>query len=301
VLIVLNKIQVFNNQMPWPPFRRRVKHKPLRDEVELETCFDENLSRSLSDGNLVRAPSERFLLSNINPRRSYGTCQSSNTGHWTSFTDHTVQQGDTLAGLSIRYDITIQDIKLANSLWTNEGLYTGRILRIPVIDPGHTNLDLTTSDSISSSSRKSSTDQSRDASTQSTTSTSRTSADLLDLSSDGGGACHPPAAAAVPRGGTTGAAPPRGTPSPSSFNSNNITTSSVNNNCDKQSSAHQSNVPLGRRASVDELKDFLKKMDMSIALGRQATHSMVNKSIAASDQTTATATPPQDATLDFMA
>ena len=35
-----------------------------------------------------------------------------------------------------RYDITIQDIKLANSLWTNEGLYTGRILRIPVIDPG---------------------------------------------------------------------------------------------------------------------------------------------------------------------
>ena len=25
----------------------------------------------------------------------------------------------------------------------------------------------------------------------------------------------------------------------------------------------------GRRASVDELKDFLKKMDMSIALGRQ--------------------------------
>ena len=33
----------------------------------------------------------------------------------------------------------------------------------------------------------------------------------------------------------------------------------------------------------------------------QATHSMVNKSIAASDQTTATAAPPQDATLDFMA
>ena len=35
-----------------------------------------------------------------------------------------------------RYDITIQDIKLANSLWTNEGLYTGRILRIPVVESG---------------------------------------------------------------------------------------------------------------------------------------------------------------------
>ena len=36
---------------------------------------------------------------------------------------------------------------------------------------------------------------------------------------------------------------------------------------------------IGRRASVDELKDFLKKMDMSIALGKKATSSMVNKSL----------------------
>ena len=33
-----------------------------------------------------------------------------------------------------RYNITIQDIKLANKIWTNEGLWPGRTLRIPVIE-----------------------------------------------------------------------------------------------------------------------------------------------------------------------
>jgi hypothetical protein len=271
---------------PWQPFRRRVKHKPLRDEVELETCFDDNLSRSLSDGNLVRAPSERFLLSNINQRRSYGTCHvNSNTSHWTSFTDHTVGDGDTLAGLSLRYDITIQDIKLANSLWTNEGLYTGRVLRIPVVETGHTNLDLTASDSVSSSSRKSSTDQSTSrTSTASTASISRASADLVDLSSDGGGCVRsgPPllGVGVEARLGGGGGEARISAPGDSS--------SSVNNNtCDtsKPMKPHhqysngkqQQHTELGRRASVEELKDFLKKMDMSIAMGKKATSSMVKR------------------------
>lgn len=266
--------------MPWQPFRRRVKHKPLQDEVELETCFDDNLSRSLSDGNLVRAPSERFLLSNINPRRSYGTCSSmSNTSHWTSFTEHSIIEGDTLAGLSLRYDITIQDIKLANSLWTNEGLYTGRILRIPVVESGHTNLDLTTSDSVSSSSRKSSTDQST--SRTSTASTSRTSADLLDLSSDGGGCMRSISSLSTD---TT-------TRLPSGLSTTETNTSVNNNKCDnitKQNSNNHCNgsnkhTELGRRASVDELKDFLKKMDMSIAMGKKATSSMVRKSLSSTE------------------
>ena len=40
---------------------------------------------------------------------------------------------------------------------------------------------------------------------------------------------------------------------------------------------------LGRRASVDELKDFLKKMDMSIAMGKKATSSMVKKSLSSTE------------------
>ena len=72
-------------------------------EHEEETSFNELLPRSVSDGNLVRlvsscttkntllflhgkfvdrasyfrAPSERFLLQNIDPRKSYGTCSRS--------------------------------------------------------------------------------------------------------------------------------------------------------------------------------------------------------------------------------
>ena len=33
-----------------------------------------------------------------------------------------------------RYNITIQDIKLCNKIWTNEGLWPGRVLRIPVLE-----------------------------------------------------------------------------------------------------------------------------------------------------------------------
>ena len=40
---------------------------------------------------------------------------------------------DTMYAL-FRYNITIQDIKLANKLWTNEGLWPGRVLRIPVVE-----------------------------------------------------------------------------------------------------------------------------------------------------------------------
>ena len=51
-----------------------------------------------------------------------------------SFLDHAVTEGETLAGLSLRYNITIQDIKLCNKIWTNEGLWPGRVLRIPVLE-----------------------------------------------------------------------------------------------------------------------------------------------------------------------
>ena len=33
-----------------------------------------------------------------------------------------------------RYNITLQDLKVANKLWTNEGLWPGRLLRIPIVE-----------------------------------------------------------------------------------------------------------------------------------------------------------------------
>ena len=34
----------------------------------------------------------------------------------------------------VRYNITLKDLKLANKLWTNEGIWPGRRLKIPVIE-----------------------------------------------------------------------------------------------------------------------------------------------------------------------
>jgi len=135
--------------MPWQPFRRKVKHRQLREDDE-ETSFGQEMTvpRSYSDGNLVRAPSERFLLGDWGGRRSYGTC-SGGGNLWTSFTEYTVEEGDTLAGLSLRYNLTIQDLKIANKLWTNEELWPGRTLRIPNIEPKETTLDLSGSSAAS--------------------------------------------------------------------------------------------------------------------------------------------------------
>ena len=107
--------------MPWQPFRRKNKYREV-GEHEMETSFDELLPRSSSDGNLVRweyyqklnsscllviiflyrAPSERFLLQNFDPRKTYGTC-TGGSSVWDSFNEHVVEEGETLAGLSLRY------------------------------------------------------------------------------------------------------------------------------------------------------------------------------------------------------
>jgi len=222
-----------------------VKHRPLQNE-EMETSFDDHLSRSVSDGNLVRAPSERFLLSNINPGncKSYGTCSGS-ASLWTSFLDHVVEQGDTLAGLALRYNLTIQDIKLANRLWTNEGLWPGRVLKIPIIEVGSTSLDLSgsCSDTMSTSS--------------SGTSSRRLSSHDSLLTNSSGSAGSSPYAKPISSHN-------------SPFINKGLTTSAT------------SHVAV-RRASVEELQDFLSKMDSSIANSRKATITMIKKSSLPTD------------------
>ena len=56
-----------------------------------------------------------------------------------------VTEGETLAGLSLKYNITIQDIKLCNKIWTNEGLWPGRVLRIPISEVSILSLEVTNS------------------------------------------------------------------------------------------------------------------------------------------------------------
>jgi len=222
--------------MPWQPFRRKNKYRNVEHQEE-ETSFDELLPRSVSDGNLVssRAPSERFLLQNIDPRKSYGTC-SSGSSCWTSFTDHTVLEGETLAGLSIRYNITIQDIKLANKIWTNEGLWPGRTLRVPVIEAGTTSLDLSGSETMS---------------TDSQISASNVSSRRLSSNNDSG--LTPDSPVSLPLRLRS----PRA----------DITTEKVPNSSQAAG-----------RASIENLTDFLSKMDSSIAVNTKTSISLIKGS-----------------------
>jgi len=239
--------------MPWKPFKKKVKHRRLKEDEE-ETSFDcELLPRSSSDGNLTRAPSERFLLQNLDHRRSYGTC-SSGSSMWTSFRDHTVEEGETLAGLSLKYNITIQDIKLSNKIWTNDGIWTGRTLKIPIIEVSSTNLDLSGSSACTSE-------------TMSTD--SQISGGLIQIDSSSSSSSSRRVSSSLDYPNST-----------KSFNSSPISLPlhrPVKNN---QSQKLRDSSPSSKihRASVEDLSSFLSAMDSSIEINKATSISMIKSS-----------------------
>lgn len=74
---------------------------------------------------------ELVHLKELKPQRSYGTW-GTGSAQFHTFIEHEVKTGETLVGLSIIYDLTVEDLKRANTLWTNDSLYCGQVLRIPV-------------------------------------------------------------------------------------------------------------------------------------------------------------------------
>jgi len=244
--------------MPWQPFRRKAKYREV-DDYEMETSFDELLPRSVSDGNLVRAPSERFLLQNFQPRKTYGTC-SGGSSVWASCVDHTVEEGETLAGLSLRYNITIQDIKLANKLWTNEGLWPGKTLRIPVIEPKSTNLDLSGS---SGGSDTMSTDSQISGLGPHSSSTSSNGSRRLSSNDSG----------LLPN--STSNSSCQGSPISLPLHS---TRSPLHRTASHSASSSRGGAEAGHRASVEDLSSFLSKMDSSIAVNKKASVNLIKSS-----------------------
>ena len=45
---------------------------------------------------------------------------------------HEVRPEDTLAGLALKYDVTVEEIRRTNSLWANDNVWPGQVLRVPV-------------------------------------------------------------------------------------------------------------------------------------------------------------------------
>ncbi|XP_022601855.1 lysM and putative peptidoglycan-binding domain-containing protein 1 [Seriola dumerili] len=69
-------------------------------------------SRTRSYGSLVRSP-----LSPVRQRRI----------------EHKIQPGETLQGLSLKYGVTMEQIKRANRLYTNDSIFLKKSLSIPVL------------------------------------------------------------------------------------------------------------------------------------------------------------------------
>ncbi len=48
--------------------------------------------------------------------------------------NHTVASNETLAGIALKYDITVEDIRRTNSgLWTSNSVWVGQVIKIPII------------------------------------------------------------------------------------------------------------------------------------------------------------------------
>ncbi|XP_037532050.1 lysM and putative peptidoglycan-binding domain-containing protein 1 [Nematolebias whitei] len=72
-------------------------------------------------------------LSRGSRTRSYGSLiRSSLTPVRHGFIEHTVQPGDTLQGLAVRYGVSMELIKRANRLYTNDSIFLKKSLSIPV-------------------------------------------------------------------------------------------------------------------------------------------------------------------------
>ncbi|XP_075048138.1 lysM and putative peptidoglycan-binding domain-containing protein 1 [Mixophyes fleayi] len=66
--------------------------------------------------------------------RSYGSLvQSAYSPARIRKVEHLVQPGDTLPGLSLRYGVTMEQIKRTNRLYTNDSIFLKKYLSIPVL------------------------------------------------------------------------------------------------------------------------------------------------------------------------
>ncbi|KAM4013335.1 lysM and putative peptidoglycan-binding domain-containing protein 1 [Anomaloglossus baeobatrachus] len=83
--------------------------------------------------------------------RSYGSLvQSTYSPARLRKLEHLVQPGDTLQGLALKYGVTMEQIKRANRLYTNDSIFLKKYLSIPVLmeQPEVTNGSHPTEDSV---------------------------------------------------------------------------------------------------------------------------------------------------------
>ncbi|KAM4829239.1 lysM and putative peptidoglycan-binding domain-containing protein 2 [Thomomys bottae] len=97
----------------WSPPPRSRSGSESDDDAELSLSLARTKTRSYGSTASVRAPLGAGALG---PRL-----------------EHRVRAGDTLPGLALKYGVTIEQIKRANKLFTNDCIFLKKTLNIPVI------------------------------------------------------------------------------------------------------------------------------------------------------------------------
>ena len=49
-------------------------------------------------------------------------------GGFRQWEGHEVKGSETMVGISLKYDITVEDIRRCNNLWTNDALWPGQVI-----------------------------------------------------------------------------------------------------------------------------------------------------------------------------
>ncbi|XP_043222701.1 lysM and putative peptidoglycan-binding domain-containing protein 1-like isoform X2 [Amphibalanus amphitrite] len=90
---------------------------------------------------------EQWLISS-GGQRKYGTT-SSHTTRRERLIQYDVQENDTLQGIALKFNVTMEQLKRANKLWTNDSLHVRRTLLVPLpLEPsGGTTAAVCSSDS----------------------------------------------------------------------------------------------------------------------------------------------------------
>ena len=49
-------------------------------------------------------------------------------GGFREWEGHEVKSNETMVGIALKYDITVEDIRRCNNLWTNDALWPGQVI-----------------------------------------------------------------------------------------------------------------------------------------------------------------------------
>ncbi|XP_057705867.1 lysM and putative peptidoglycan-binding domain-containing protein 2 [Corythoichthys intestinalis] len=102
---------------------------PMRDGGAVgRSIFPRSRSGSESESELSQSLARTKI-------RSYGSTASVTVSLGEKFIEHRVTQSDTLQGIALKYGVTMEQIKRANKLFSNDCIFLKDILNIPVAAP----------------------------------------------------------------------------------------------------------------------------------------------------------------------